>query len=253
MTFADHFSTQAADYARFRPRYPASLYDAIAAAAPGRALALDVGTGNGQAAVALAERFDRVVATDPSDAQIASAEPHARAEYRVAAAEDEVVEDGTVDVLTVAQALHWFDHPRFFATARRALRPGGVLVAWSYAFARCTPEVDAALYAFHDAHIEAYWPPDRAIVMRGYRDIELPFAPVDLGSFEMEADLSLDAYLGYLGTWSAVARYRKDRGEDPLPAWRAAVLPAWGDPQTARRVAWPLVVIAGRNNGEATA
>jgi SAM-dependent methyltransferase len=246
MSFADHFSTQAADYARFRPGYPAALYDAIAAAAPGRSLALDVGTGNGQAAVALAERFDQVIATDPSADQIARATAHPRVDYRVAAAEDDVVPAGTVDALTVAQALHWFDHPRFFATARRALRPGGLLVAWTYSFARCTPDIDAALYAFHDAHIEPYWPPERALVMNEYRDIVLPFAAVDLGTFAMVAHLNLDAYFGYLGTWSAVARYRAATGHDPMPDWRAAVADAWGDPAEQRRIEWPLTVIAGR-------
>jgi len=88
MSFKDHFSKQAADYARFRPRYPREMFEYLGRIAPSRALAWDCATGNGQAAVGLAAVFERVIATDASEKQIANAEPHERVEYRVAPAEE---------------------------------------------------------------------------------------------------------------------------------------------------------------------
>jgi SAM-dependent methyltransferase len=123
MIFKDHFSRQAADYAKFRPSYPREIFDYVGSIAPSRQLAWDCGTGNGQAAVGLASVFARVIATDASEKQIANAQPHERVEYRVAPAENSGTKSGSVDLIMVAQALHWFDLDRFYAEARRAMKP----------------------------------------------------------------------------------------------------------------------------------
>src|SRR5438105_4357655 len=132
VAFKDHFSNQAADYARFRPRYPREMFEYLGTISPGRKLAWDCATGNGQAAVELAEVFDRVIATDASEKQIANAQPHERVEYRVAPAEESGIESGTIDLVMIAQALHWLDLARFYAEARLVLKPGGVLAASAY-------------------------------------------------------------------------------------------------------------------------
>src|ERR1043166_9820982 len=142
MTFKDHFSAQASDYAKFRPGYPSELFEYLGSVAPSRTLAWDCATGNGQAAVELAEVFDRVIATDASEKQIANAQPDARVEYRVAPAENSGLESGTVDLIMVAQALHWFDLPRFYDEARRVLKPNGALAASAYRFFHIAPEID---------------------------------------------------------------------------------------------------------------
>jgi SAM-dependent methyltransferase len=246
MGFQDHFSTQASVYARARPTYPRAFFAELVQRAPGRALAWDAGTGNGQAALALAEFFERVVATDPSAAQLAEATPHARVTYHQAAEQAPMLADGSVDLFTVAQAAHWFDREAYYAEVRRLARPGALVALWTYALCTITPEVDAEIYRFYHEVVGPYWPPERVHVMHGYRDFAFPFAELPFPAFSMEVAWDLDAVIDYLATWSAVVRYRKDTGRDPLPELRAVLLPVWGEPTQRRRVTWPLSGRIGR-------
>lgn len=242
--FKDHFSTQSAGYSRFRPRYPAELFSALAELTPGRELVWDCATGTGQAAVELARHFDRVVATDASAAQLAKAQEHPKVEYRVATAETSGLTAGSVDLVTVAQALHWFDLDRFYDEVRRVARPGGVLAVWTYNLLQITPEVDTVVRRYHDEEMEADWPPERHLVDSGYTSLPFPFPKLPVPDIPMEADWTLDGLIGYLGTWSAIQRYRRRTGEDPLPRFAAEVTEAWGEAET-RRARWPLTVWAG--------
>ncbi len=246
MTFKDHFSTGSSDYARFRPRYPSALFDWLASQSPTTALAWDVATGSGQAAVELASRFERVVATDASAAQLASAERRPNVEYRCEPAERSTLDAQSVDLVTVAQALHWFEHERFFAEASRVLKPGGLLAVWCYEIFETTPAVDALVSRFYHGVVGSYWPPERRWIETGYADLALPFPRVEAPAFALTARWDLDDLVGYLGTWSAVHRYRADRGEDPLPAVRGALAEVWGDPAEERAVSWPLKLHVAR-------
>jgi len=250
-TFRDHFSRGSADYAAFRPRYPDALFAEIAARLAGRALAWDVGTGSGQAAVALARHVDRVVATDASAAQIAAAEPHPRVEYRVAPAESSGLPDASTDVVTVAQALHWFDRDAFFAESARVLRPDGVLAVWTYALLETgDPMIDGAIRRFAYETVGPYWPPERVLVDTGYATIafpppfvELPFPPQAI-----DATLSLDQVAGFLRTWSATHRYVEAHGgADPVAPFVDALRERWGG--EPRAVRWPIAVRACRRSG----
>lgn len=147
--FKDHFSGHSAAYRAARPAYPRGLFESVAALAGRRLHALDVATGNGQAASGLAEFFERVTATDPSPEQLAEAPPHPRITYTVAPAERLPVDDESVDLITVAQALHWFDHAAFFAEVERVLVPAGALAIWSYRLFEVSPEVDEAVLEFY--------------------------------------------------------------------------------------------------------
>lgn len=246
MTFKDHFSGHAARYVEARPHYPRELYAWLANRAPARALAWDAGCGNGQAACALAEHFDRVLATDPSAAQIEHARPHARVQYRVEPAEACSALDASVDLVTVAQALHWFDHARFNAEVRRVLVPGGLVAAWSYERLEVAPAIDAAIERLYVDTLGPYWPPERRHVEARYATIPFPFERVPVPDFAMRHDWTLEQLLGYLETWSALQRYRRATGTDPLPALRAELRPLWGDDAQARPLTWPLTAIAGR-------
>ena len=247
MGFKDHFSKQAADYAKFRPRYPSELFEYLGSVAPIRTLAWDCATGNGQAAVKLAEGFDRVIATDASEKQIANAQPHARVEYRVAPSENSGLQSGTVDLIMVAQALHWFDLPRFYEEVRRVLDNGGVLAASAYRFFHITPEIDWLVnHRYHDAVVGLFWPPERALIER-FEELPFPFPEIETPSFEMIAQWNLENLVGYLRSWSATQRFIAATQRDPLDEIADELRDAWGDTKQTRRVIWPLTLRVGIN------
>jgi SAM-dependent methyltransferase len=244
MTFKDHFSKQAGDYAKFRPRYPQKLFEYLGNMPPSRQLAWDCGTGNGQAAVGLASVFDRVIATDASQKQIANAQPHERVEYSVVAAENSGIKSGTVDLIIVAQALHWFDLDRFYTEARRVLKPNGVLAASAYNLLQIEPAINEIVNRYYYDIVGPFWPPERKLV-ENFADLPFPFHKVDPPEFEMTARWNLDHLIGYLRTWSATQRFISTRGRDPLNETADELRITWGDPQQMRKVIWPLILRIG--------
>jgi SAM-dependent methyltransferase len=249
--FKDHFSGHSDAYARYRPRYPRELFVALAQAAPRRVCAWDCGTGNGQAALGLAEVCERVVATDASADQIAGATPHPRIDYRVEPAERTSIASGSVSLVTSAQALHWFDIPRFYVEVRRVCEPGGVIAVWTYGLGepqlpKNREQVVAELIDFYLNVVGPYWPPERVHIERGYSDLPFPFEPITMPAVRMSAEWTLGDLVSYLGTWSAVQRYRQARGEDPLGSLVPKLEPLWGDPDVRHPFEWPLVIRAGR-------
>jgi SAM-dependent methyltransferase len=246
MAFNDHFSAQATTYAQSRPHYPAELFSWLSAQCAGHALAWDAGCGNGQASLALVEHFQSVFGSDPSAAQIASASGHARVRYAVEPAERCSLTDASADLVTVAQAYHWFDHPRFCAEARRVLVPAGVIALWSYAESRVDSSVDAVFDDLHNHRLGADWPAGRDHVINRYRDLPFPFTPIATPSFQMRCDWTLAQYFAYLRSWSASQRHLERTGRDAVTAIEPAMADAWGDPQSVRTVQWPLLVLAGR-------
>jgi SAM-dependent methyltransferase len=245
MAFKDLFSGHAADYARFRPSYPPELFAWLADVSPARDVAVDLGAGNGQAAVGLADHFERVIGIEPSAEQLANARPHANVEYLVATAEATGLTDGAVDLLLAAQAFHWFDRERFFSEARRVLRPGGVLALISYALSRITPDVDAVVDELY-ASLDPYWEPERRLVEDGYAGVEVPFAVLDTPALDMRSSWSVDDLIGYLGTWSALRKIVAAEGQNPLDAIRPRLVAAWGTSATRRDAVWPLSIRAFR-------
>jgi SAM-dependent methyltransferase len=245
--FADHFSQVSARYAEYRPRYPEGLFDAIAAASRRRGLLWDCATGSGQAAVPLAARFDAVVASDASRRQLRSSKPHPRVRYVVALAESAPVRDHRVDVVTVAQALHWLDLPAFYAEVRRVLLPGGLFVAWTYGAQRVDDAaIDAVVGDFYDRVVGPYWAPERRLVETGYRTLDFPFDEVAIASPPMTDHWTLGQLLGYVSTWSAVAKCSEVTGLDPILELEERLGPLWGDAARPRPIEWPITVRAGR-------
>lgn len=244
-SFKDHFSQVAGAYAQWRPTYPDELFDALAAVVPANALVWEPGCGSGQATRGLASRFATVYATDPSAAQIeqhwATQAQTDNVRVAVEAGEATALPDASVDLVAVAQALHWFDRTRFFAECERVLRPGGVLAAWTYQDIVFGDDLYEAAEAFR-ADIDPYWPPERTDVDLGYGDYAWPFDALPTPRLWLTAQWTLPQLLGYLGSLSATASRRNATGQDPVAAHAEAFAAAWGDPGQTRALRWPLVL-----------
>lgn len=236
--FKDHFSGHAQDYRLYRPRYPEALFRWLAETAPDCDLAVDVGCGNGQAAGRLAKYFERVWASDPSAQQIDHAETVEGVAYHVSAAESIDLGDNCVSLVCAAQAAHWFDLPRFFDEVQRVLKPAGVVALWCYELLHVNPECDERLLHFYRHTLAGHWPEERALVENGYASIDFPFQQMEVPAFEMRCRWSLDQLINYLGTWSAVRRYRSARGHDPCRGVRLSLLEVW--PTESVDVRFPL-------------
>jgi len=240
----DHFSTISSAYAAFRPRYPQQLFDFVASLPAQRRRAWDCGAGTGQATLNLAERFDEVIASDLSAEQIKRAPDHPRIRWIVAPAEAMPIEDASVDLVTVAQALHWFDHARFYAEAKRLATKGAAIAAWTYAPPRMEGEVGASLHRFQFTTLGPYWPPERKFVDDEYRSIPFPFDRIPAPPLLIEQSWTLAQVAGYMRTWSATTRYVAQRGVDPVLAEEKELAELWGDPETPHRIVWSVVILA---------
>lgn len=240
------FDQGGASYALYRPDYPNELAAALAAVAPDRLIAVDVGCGNGQFTRSLANHFDTVIGIDPSADQLAHAQAHDRVVYRCAPAESLPVENASVSLITAAQAAHWFDLPVFYAEARRVSAPGAVLALISYGVPRMDPgQINDRLAQFHDVDVGPYWPPERQMVENGYADIEFPFAPVAVPKLAIKRLWNAHELLGYAGTWSAVRRACEAGKDRTLVDFADDLLALWGHPDRKRCIIWLITVKAG--------
>lgn len=256
--FKDHFSSASDRYAAYRPAYPTALFAWLAGLCPRpgtsphtgtsaeRDTAWDCATGSGQAALGLAPHFRQIVATDASAEQIRHAAAHPAIDFQVAPAEASGLAEHSIDLVTVAQAAHWLDLPRFYAEAARVLKPGGVLALWGYGRMVLSDEMDTPFQRFYAETVGPYWPPERALIDDGYRSLDFPFAEIEPPAFQIEVAWSLPRLIAYLSTWSAVKRYQDTQGQDPLPALMAELTPLWGDVDTAKTLQWPLFLRVGR-------
>ncbi|HEY6853638.1 MAG TPA: class I SAM-dependent methyltransferase [Gemmatimonadales bacterium] len=231
--------------------YPAALVDCLADLAPARDLAWDAGCGSGQLSLLLAQRFDRVIATDASAEQIAHAAPHRHVEYRCAPAEVSGLTDGIADLAVAAQAAHWFDLPGYYAEVRRVARPGAVVALVSYGTVRADASVGPLIDQFYSDALGPLWPPERRLVEDGYRSLPFPFTEVTTPPFEIRVDWTLADMMGYIETWSAVRAMERVEGRGPIVAFEKQLARAWGDSKATRPVRWPLSLRVGHVPGGA--
>jgi SAM-dependent methyltransferase len=244
LSFKDHFSKQALEYSKYRPKYPAALFEYLSSLTKEHNLAWDCACGNGQASVSIAEYYDHVIATDASTAQIQNAILHPKIEYKVAHAENSGLEPHSADLVTVAAAIHWLDTGKFYPEVRRVLKPKGVVAVWSYTHSNVNEEIDKFIRHFSLVKLKEYWPPEIDKVFNFEEAIDFPFQRIKNPDFPLEIDWHADDYLNYLFTWSGVQNYIKAKNSNPLIKIEGELKKMWGNGK--KKVTWNLSIKIGR-------
>jgi len=245
-TFSDNFSKHASIYAKFRPSYPYELYNYLRSLTNQHTLAWDCGTGNGQSAIHLADFYDQVFATDPSESQIKNAFPHDRVTYKVEKAEETSLDDNSVNLITVAQAVHWFDFDIFYQQVKRVLKPDGIIAVWAYGIPMVNAEIDKIIRHFHDRVLGEFWQEENKLIQRGYLTIPFPFKEIEPPEFQIKAKFVLQDLLGHLLSWSATQRYIKKVKQDPLVELKNELAKQWQNPEEIKIVRWNIMLRVGK-------
>jgi SAM-dependent methyltransferase len=223
-----------------------ALFEYLAGLGERRNSAWDCATGNGQAALGLADHFERVIATDQSLQQISEAARHPRIEYHVALAEDSHLPDRSMDLVTVASAIHWFDLDAFYRELSRVLMPGGVAAAWTYHVAHVESNLSEPLWAFYRDVVSSYFPRQGTdLVDKKYAGIHLPGRPVPVPQFWMEADWNCAEVLAFVRSWSGTQAYMTQHGTDPTDSLHHALDRVFTSEHTRHYLRWPLYLRVG--------
>lgn len=239
----DNFSTRSDLYARYRPHYPTELFLYLETLLARRHRAWDCGTGNGQVAAALAADFEEVEATDISEPQLENAIRLPNINYSRQPAEQTSFPEAHFDLVTVAQAVHWFDLGKFFKEVQRTLKPGGVVAVLGYGLVRSNEATNSLIDHFYHEIVGPYWDEERKYLENEYQTIPFPFEEVRPPFFSIEENWDLEHLAGYLRTWSAVKHYEKDQREDPVDLVFPELKKAFG---TRKAISFPVLLRVGR-------
>jgi len=223
----DNFSTQAMAYAKHRPAYPPALFEFIFRFAAHKKLAWDCGTGNGQSAKELGKYFEQVFATDISSKQIEQAVKADNIIYAVEPAEKTSLADGSTDLITISQALHWFKFDEFYKEVKRVAAPKGLIAAWTYSLLQVDEPTDALIHQYHFETLGPYWDDERKYVDDGYQSIPFPFKQIPTPAFHIEVNWGLEELEGYFNTWSALQKFIAAKKYNPVPALMEQVKLNW--------------------------
>ncbi len=241
------FNIQAVDYARYRPTYPKELFEFIISKCPATSVAYDAGTGNGQCAVDLAKYFEKVIASDLSHEQIAKAIQRENITYFVSEAHESNISSSSVDLITVATAIHWFDFDKFYLECNRILKKEGVLAAWSYGWHECeNKEVTDIIQKVGKVTLNDYWSPQPKYIWNEYKTIPFPFIEIKHPEFKQTIEWNMNELIGYLTTWSATQKYIKFHGSHPIDVVIYELQKTWGDPVSRKQFTCPLFMKLGK-------
>lgn len=244
MALKDRFSVQSTEYATYRPSYPESLFDFLLANVIAKHTALDVATGNGQVASQLADSFVNVIATDISDKQLKHAVAKKNIHYQQAPAEKLITDPSSIDLITVGQAAHWFDLPKFFDAVDIMLKPGGLLALFGYSLPTVDKEVDFAMKYVYQEILGTYWDKERKMVDDQYANIAFPYSQINHPDFIQEYVWTSEQYLGYIGTWSAVQLYQQKLHIDLKEEIKNRFKEVWNC--ETKKVRFPIFLLAGK-------
>lgn len=242
----DNFSTQASGYAKYRPVYPEALYTFVLEQVPIRHRAWDCGTGNGQVASRLAENFAEVYATDISPQQLAHAIQKPNIHYHAARAEASGLPDNSINLITIAQALHWFDFEHFYREVNRVAAPGAIVAAWCYGLLHISPELDEHIGTFYRHTLGPYWDKERQLIDEAYATIPFPFDELETPAFSMRYTWNLEELGGFFNTWSSVQKYIRAGQENPVPDLIGKLKETWGNEAEKKTIHFPLRLRLGR-------
>ena len=240
--FQDNFSLQSKEYSFSRPTYPEELFKFLSELTTDHQLAWDCATGNGQAAIELCKYFDQVIASDASTMQIQHKFERNNILYKVFPAEKADIPNDSVDLITVAQGLHWFDFELFYSEVRRIAKQGAIIAAWSYTMHKIIPEIDkiSERLNFGGDILGDYWAKEIRYVKEDYKTIPFPFEEIITPKFSISTKWNLIQLLNYLETWSAVQKYRLEKKIDPLDLIRNELEQYWKDELDEKQVSWEI-------------
>jgi ubiquinone/menaquinone biosynthesis C-methylase UbiE len=246
-TFKDNFSKQAEVYVKYRPTYPKELFEFLQGLTPEYDLAWDCGTGNGQSAIKLTDYYEKVYATDPSQEQIKNAIPHERIVYKVENAENpSALIDHSVDLITVAQAVHWFDFDKFYGQVKKVSKTNGIIAVWAYGIPALNEDLDSIIKDFHDNIVGEFWLPENKLIEKEYSTIPFPFDEIKTPDFFIQKQVTLLETLGHLRTWSATQKYIDKYNENPVERLARKLKENWKDIETQKEITWKLILKVGR-------
>lgn len=247
MSYKDNFSEQAADYAQYRPTYPPELIEYISQPISHRQTAWDCATGNGQVARLLANHFEQIIATDASQAQIDQAPVSDKIIYRQAPAENSGLADQSIDLITVGQAIHWFDFDAFYQEVRRVAKPGAYIAIWGYSLPHISESINKVIRTFYEDILgDEYWDPERRHLDHQYQTIPFPFEILDSPKFYIKRAWSLNHFLGFLNSWSALRKYIRKNEQNPVELIQDSLNKAWGDTKQEHPIIWDIYLKVGK-------
>ncbi len=241
----DNFSAHSEQYALYRPHYPREIFEYIFSQNDRHELAWDCGTGNGQVARVLADNFKQVIATDISAQQLKNAIQKPNVDYRLESAEETSISKSSVDLITVGQAIHWFNFDRFYIEVNRTLKPEGIIAVFGYPLPNIDSEINEVVKYFYSVTLENYWDPERRFVDERYQTIPFPFVEIESKKFTMDYPWTLDEFSGFLSTWSAVRHYIRKHGDNPVDDVRKALCRIWIEKEK-KNVSFELMLRMGR-------
>lgn len=240
----DNFSNQASQYSQFRPHYPQELIHHILSFVDNKDTALDVATGNGQVAISLCKHFHTVYATDISEKQLLEAPKVLNIIYKNQLAESTDFHNHQFDLITVAQAIHWFDFNKFYAEVKRILKPEGVIAIIGYGLLKTNPHSDKILLDFYQNIVGPFWDAERKYIDDHYKTIPFPFEELETESFSNEFSWSFNQLIGYLETWSAVEHYKARHNQNPIDLIREKLEASWES--SDKKVTFPMLLRIGK-------